>query len=1512
MGSKVTYRQQFTRCGKARCRKCREGEGHGPYWYAYWSEKGRTVSKYVGIEPPTHSEAMHQQSDEKDQVSSVAVQGAAGPLLRVYLLGQFRVERRNGNAWNPVDNRLWHRRRARALLGCLLTSPGRRLGREQVMESLWPELDSDIAANRLNGAVHELRHMLEPEIARPASSRLLRLERDVLELADDNSIWVDAEVFESLLKEANVTADPEKAERLLEEAEALYGGSYLLEELYSDWTARRRDSLQRSWVGLLLYLADLRTQRGAFSSALEALERLRSAEPMNETALQRLMVLLTQLDRRGEALQVYRQHAAVLRSEYESEPLSETRRLYEELRQGHRPSAQIPMPQLNSMRERPSTKKSISPPSPVTLSSLSTHQATSKQEISFSRPLFQLGRHNKSPLVGRERELETMRQILLSTEALTGESAYLTPEKERPDTRHRTLSTTIPSLESTRLHFLLLLGEPGIGKTRLAEELSLEADARGWAVAWSRTYEQEGTIPYRSWIDVLRTLLQGFSPSTGSFPRKIPVLNAGHSSYLDLERLSTLLPELATSPPLPAPPLAHEHERLHLWETTLGLLGALARACPLLIVLDDLHWTDESSIELLAYLIHHLEEQRVLVVGTCRDAELAPTHKLRMLITDWKREQVLLALPVQPLTQSQIGTMVGHLSKDLVQSIQTQAAGNPFFAEELARYAAATSLDEPPLVSLSSENQKHVVPVRSSSGVGQEQAGRDTLHPARRHFLPEAIAALLDRRLSRLSRECQMLLGKAAVLGGSFELSQLLPMATEHTEDALLDLVEEALHARLLTEEVTDAQITYHFWHPLIVSHLYGRLSGARRTQLHKRAAEAIRAVHAPSQQEKMAATLAYHLSKGGGDTTSIAYYAELAGNSAYSIAAYSEAQQHYLQAIQALMGERVPTLDSTNVSLHLRHFIQHVHDKLFSIRADTGRICRLLEFIAVCSRVQGNFEDARHLYEAILALRTHEALQQPVCLPTSEGEDQRQQEAQMQALLWREIGHTWTATGEYRRAYECYERGKAVMVAAGVTGGAAWACLHLQYGVLLRIEGNYHEADHYLREALEILERVAPPTAHQPGTACAAIDAYPAVIPSAFSSDAAPAYKQPQTRTELALQGDPLDIGYVHEQLGVVAASIGHLSDALTHMHTALTMYEQRALVSEIARLCGNLGNIYIIKGEHASARVYLQRSLDLAERTGDLPNMAFIANNLGEVAHRSGELVEAEAWFQRSLAYAERINDREQISWCSVDLAAVQRDLGKLGEATTSIYRAITTGRAIKSPRCTRYALVALSDLRIIEAIILCRLLPKGKDDRYRYRQSRRLLRRATATLQRATSLEGLEAEPMIGGKLLLATAYFLLNDLETARQLTEQTMAEAQQHETTRAIGRAHRLLGRILAAQGRYEEAIVHYVQAIQLFQNRELRLDYARTVHGYGTALVQRSTSQGMSSHAQWNADQEARDKAYQQGLGYLQEAHAIFVDCQASVDRVWVERVLEQFAPQSKTEVEETKGEIVR
>ena len=174
----ITYQLQYRKCGKPSCGTCKRGSGHGPYWYAYWSENGRTKTRYIGVHhPPDLEPAQQDLTGEGENAShNLLARATPDPVLRVYLLGQFYVEHKSGEEWCRVDPALWQHRRARSLLGCLLSSANRRLSKEQVMKLLWPDLDKEIAANRLNGAVHELRQVLEPDITRPGSSRLLRLE----------------------------------------------------------------------------------------------------------------------------------------------------------------------------------------------------------------------------------------------------------------------------------------------------------------------------------------------------------------------------------------------------------------------------------------------------------------------------------------------------------------------------------------------------------------------------------------------------------------------------------------------------------------------------------------------------------------------------------------------------------------------------------------------------------------------------------------------------------------------------------------------------------------------------------------------------------------------------------------------------------------------------------------------------------------------------------------------------------------------------------------------------------------------------------------------------------------------------------------------------------------------------------------------------------------------------------------------------------------------------------------
>jgi len=159
--NKITYHQQISYCGKSRCRRCREGTGHGPYWYAYQTKNGRTTRTYIGKQLSAEAQAemngMHPIQDLSVPASSEHEQ------IRIYTLGQFRLERRVGIEWQTVTDAVWQQQRVRMLLSCLVSTTGRKLGREQLTEILWPDiLDSDAASSRLDRAVHSLRQVFDP------------------------------------------------------------------------------------------------------------------------------------------------------------------------------------------------------------------------------------------------------------------------------------------------------------------------------------------------------------------------------------------------------------------------------------------------------------------------------------------------------------------------------------------------------------------------------------------------------------------------------------------------------------------------------------------------------------------------------------------------------------------------------------------------------------------------------------------------------------------------------------------------------------------------------------------------------------------------------------------------------------------------------------------------------------------------------------------------------------------------------------------------------------------------------------------------------------------------------------------------------------------------------------------------------------------------------------------------------------------------------------------------------
>ncbi len=1353
-GSKVTYHQQVSYCGKPRCRKCREGKGHGPYWYAYQTVNGHTTRTYIGKNLPPGVQAMQESVpvNRAERVPPSTLPDLAADLstarIRLFVLGQVRLERRQQRQWQSVTDLVWQLQDVRALLGFLLCSPQRRASREQIINALWPESDNDTAHDRLNDAVDSLRQILEPARSRStpttggksgtarlrstqSGAPLLHIEDEWLTLAGQSQLWVDADAFEGMLThlwqpdEAEEVEDEGQTllnrEHQLREAEALYGGDFLPEERHGAWAMARRQALRRDYNALLLELADLSIVRGATASALEILDRLLAADAANEAAVQRFIYVFAQQKRRGEALRAYRRLEDVLQREYQIQPSAETRELYEAVLQGRT------LPEHLVRRGRAATTQEGQATEEV------AELPTVRGQIPGDMAAWQIGRVHQSPLVGREMELESLRTLFEDVE-----------QAMKQQLAHQRRLSGIPLDTQRRPQCMVLLGEAGIGKTRLAEEASRAALQRGWWVVWSRIYPQERGIPYHIWIEVLRRALTGsgarnalrtpypVGASGGTSPYLNPTqetiqqlwqqADAGHAEQaaelralerrgeggrkkreageveaglpLQWQPLVALLPELAAQFPTPmVPMMTPEQEQLRLWEAIRDLLISASENAPLLIVLDDIQWTDGSSGELLGYLARHIYGHPVVLLATCRDTELPtqPPHPLRSLVAHMQREHSVRTLPINPLSSEEIRRLVSHLPESMVQYIQEQAAGNPFFAEELARSTP--------------------------------------------YVLPSSVAAALQHRMSRLSQPCQQLLGNAAVLGGSFEFPLIAAMETDNSlsdEDTVLDLLEEALQSGVLTEEGAGTRVTYHFWHPLLVNHLYDNVSALRRSRLHVRAASILQRIH-KGREEEVAATITHHLVKGGAEPALIAQFGEMAGDRAYAFSGYTEAEYHYRLTLE----QRGLTIAANSSA---------ITTAAEQVVAADPHILHLLELLAECMMIRGKFAEVRELYTAIIEVRGARYLSSAY-------------EIQKQALLWGEIAWTWRYMGDNVQAKECCQRGEQVLRDAGIKEGPALARLRQQLGSIYWQEGRYQEARAAAEEALELFARLPKASMMLPVTM----------------------EMLRTTRIQRTLEGDPVDPGSAHRLLGALAEAQGHLSEALDHLNTALVIFEQADHPRRIAHVSNDIGYGYLKKAEYEEAQAAFRRAYSLAERIGDNPLIGVITSNRAELAALTGDLEEAEKLYRESLVYAERMQDREYISWWNARLAYVLKDQNKMEEATACIIKALSTARAMNNQPRIGTALLALANVRIAQAQPV-RKFPKVH---------RRLLLHARQDVERVLALSNLETETNLKCRLALAQISLLLGE-NGGRTEIERVIDEARSCELAQVEEMAHELL------------------------------------------------------------------------------------------------------------------------
>jgi DNA-binding SARP family transcriptional activator/predicted ATPase len=673
-------------------------------------------------------------------------------------------------------------RKAIALLAYLAVAPERH-GRDVLAELLWPDHDQEHARGALRRTLSTLNKAL--------GAGWLAADRTTAGFAD-TGFWLDVELFERLLESCRGHGHPPDdvcpdCAEPLREATRLHRGDFLAgfalrdSPSFDDWQYLQAERLRRELAGALARLVRIESDQARWDEAIEAARRWVAVDPLHEDAHRQLMRVSAWSGRRAAALRQYQACVRVLDEELGVAPLEETTAVYQAILDNRLP-----------------------PPAAATVAGTG---AVAERPAAAPAPAA------LAPLVGRAGEWTAML------------AAYDAVEQEG--------------------HLVVIEGEAGIGKTRLAEDFAAHATARGGVVLAGQCYGEEVGVAYGPFVEALRAALPG----------------AGRLAELPahwLAQVALLLPELADLyPGLPAPqPAGEPAMRRQFFE---GISQALHTACagpvPGVVFLDDLHWADDATLDVLAYLVHRLRGRPLLVVVTWRSEQVPAGHRLRRLAADALRAGHATHLGLGRLSEAQVAELVLAVAPDQAGAearLYQRTEGVPFFVLEH-------------LAALPAEGQ-----------------------------LPGGVRDLLRARVAGVGEAATQLLATAAVIGRSFDLDTARTASGRSDEEVVAAF--EELTARGLVREV--AGDAYDFGHGLMRELVYQETSLARRRLLHGRVGEAL-AGRARGRRSPLppAATIAHHLELGG-HLGEAAVYHRLAGDQARAVHANTDALSHYRAAL--------------------------------------------------------------------------------------------------------------------------------------------------------------------------------------------------------------------------------------------------------------------------------------------------------------------------------------------------------------------------------------------------------------------------------------------------------------------------------------------------------------------------------------------------------------------------------------------------------------------------------------
>ncbi len=623
----------------------------------------------------------------------------------------------------------------RALLAVLLLAEGRSVSTDHLLETLWDGDPPDGAQASLHSTVSRMRRVLEPAGSSRTGWTVLRSEAGSYRLTVDPSA-VDIHRFRALADEGRQlldAGDAEGARRLLAEAEQLWRGPALVEFADRDFASAAAAGLTERRLAVAEDRFDAELRLGRQAAVLGELGRAAEENPLRERLQSLLALALYRAGRQADALAAIDRTRSLLREELGLDPGAALRELETAILQQD-PTLDLPRPAVVIP-----TQPSPSPPPDAP-----PHAAPVGQ-----------------PLVGRDVENGRLRALL-------------------------------HEVTSGATRFALLEGDPGIGKTRMLEELAAQAAARGATVVWGRCSEADRAPAYWPWLEVLR----GLAPERAATGRLSDVLGVAFDAD-----------DNANDDP--------EARRFALFEAVADRLRAAAAERPLVVLLEDLHWSDLPSAELLGHLANRLHDVPVGVLGSLRPLDLGRNDAVAAAVAAISRRtgtqrlvlQGLPAVAAAALVHSAVGFDVPG---EVVLALHRRSEGNPFCLAEMTRLLSTESgLDDPAAVE--------------------------------RAEVPAGVRDVVRRRLAALPDETRALLETFAVVGRDADLAVLVAASGTDAE-VCMDALEPALTSHVLVP-VPDAPGRHRFAHALTREAALSELSSLRATRLHARVADAVLAI---------------------------------------------------------------------------------------------------------------------------------------------------------------------------------------------------------------------------------------------------------------------------------------------------------------------------------------------------------------------------------------------------------------------------------------------------------------------------------------------------------------------------------------------------------------------------------------------------------------------------------------------------------------------------------------------